>query len=346
MLAALSAGTRVAVSAGRRRSIASRSLCAIGAAIIAVTIVVTAAATAALLTTTTAAVALAAATLFTSTGVTVDTATAGVAISSVAVAAATTIVATVLTTVSTVVSTVLAVTAVVAAATVIATATVLATAIAAVAVRIITTITATAASVTATAAAIVKSIIETTPTTGTCIFALGRAKVFARSRGAGTGTASLLDAQGATLDDFALKTLFGSIGHIRSHHLDESEATGFLAVGIAHNLALLDLTVLLEEARNLSLGQLRVDTSDEKVGSRVDGTIITTVIAHLRVGLRSAVTVVVWGRRAAARRLVAVIASGRRAAVAIVARSILLKAISSSVLVVHCSSRHLGKLCN
>ena len=54
---------------------------------------------------------------------------------------------------------------------------------------------------------------------------------------------------------------------------------------ITHDLALLDLAVFLEEARNLSLAQLGVDASDEQVGARVDGTIVTTVavIAHLGV---------------------------------------------------------------
>jgi len=118
---------------------------------------------------------------------------------------------------------------------------------------------------------------------------LGRPEVLARSRGTRTGTAGFLDAQGATLDDLALETLLGGIGHVRSNHLHESKPTRLLGVGIAHDLALLNLAVLLEEARNLSLGQLGVDASDEKVGSRVDGAVITAVIAHLGVALGSTV---------------------------------------------------------
>jgi hypothetical protein len=40
-------------------------------------------------------------------------------------------------------------------------------------------------------------------------------------------------------------------------------------VGIAHNVALLDLAILLEEASNLVFSQRGVDTSDEQVGSFV-----------------------------------------------------------------------------
>jgi hypothetical protein len=45
-------------------------------------------------------------------------------------------------------------------------------------------------------------------------------------------------------------------------------------VGVKHDLALLDLTVLLEQASDLGLGKTGVDTGDEKVGSGVDGAII------------------------------------------------------------------------
>jgi hypothetical protein len=43
---------------------------------------------------------------------------------------------------------------------------------------------------------------------------------------------------------------------------------------VQHDLALLDITILLEETGYLSLGKARMDTSDEEVRTRVDGAII------------------------------------------------------------------------
>jgi hypothetical protein len=99
-------------------------------------------------------------------------------------------------------------------------------------------------------------------------------KVLARSWGTWTGTTSLLDAQSSAFDNLTLETFLGSIGLLSSNHLDETEATRLLCVGVKHDLALLNITVFLEEAGNFLLGQTWVDTSDEKVGARVDCTII------------------------------------------------------------------------
>jgi hypothetical protein len=109
-------------------------------------------------------------------------------------------------------------------------------------------------------------------------------KVLARSRGAWAGAASLLNAQGAALDDLALEALLGSIGLLCGDHLDESEATRLLGVWIKHDLALLDLTILLEQASDLGLGETWVDAGDEQVRSRVHGAIV----------LRRRSTVVLW----------------------------------------------------
>lgn len=99
-------------------------------------------------------------------------------------------------------------------------------------------------------------------------------KVLARGWGTRSGTTSLLDAQGTALNDLALKTILGSIGLLSGHHLDEAKATRLLGMGIKHDLALLDITVFLEETSNLLLRKARVDTSDEEVGAWVDCTII------------------------------------------------------------------------
>lgn len=100
---------------------------------------------------------------------------------------------------------------------------------------------------------------------------LGRAEVFAGSRGSGPGAAGLLNAQGATLVDLALETGLGSIGLLASGHVDKAKAARLAGVGIAHDAAGVDITVLLEKAADLLFSQARVDASDEKVGTRVGG---------------------------------------------------------------------------
>jgi len=50
-------------------------------------------------------------------------------------------------------------------------------------------------------------------------------------------------------------------------------------VGILHDLALLDLAVLLKEAADLGLLEARVDAGDEEVGAGVDGALIVLVAA-------------------------------------------------------------------
>jgi hypothetical protein len=103
---------------------------------------------------------------------------------------------------------------------------------------------------------------------------LGRAKVLAGSGSTRTRTTGLLNAQGSAFNDLTLKTLLGGISLLSSDHLDEAEATGLLGVGIEHNLALLDIAILLKETSDLLLREARMDTCHEEVGSRVDGSII------------------------------------------------------------------------
>ena len=120
-------------------------------------------------------------------------------------------------------------------------------------------------------------------------------EVLARGRSTGAGSTSLLDAQGTTFNNLTLKTLLGSISLISGNHLDETKATRFLSVGIKHDLALLNITVLLEKAGHFLLRETRMDASDEQVGTRVDGTIIlgwatvtlgrATVILLIEVGM-------------------------------------------------------------
>jgi len=88
------------------------------------------------------------------------------------------------------------------------------------------------------------------------------------------GTTSLLNAQGSTFNKLTLESLLGSISLLSSDHLHEAEATRFLGVRVKHDLALLDITVLLKETSDLGLVETRVDAGDEEVGAWVDSTVI------------------------------------------------------------------------
>lgn len=176
-----------------------------------------------------------------------------------------------------------------------------------------------------------------------CVFtSLWWAKVLARGRGAWARATSLLNAQGAALNNLALEALLGSIGLLSSDHLDEAEATRLLGVWVKHDLALLDLTVLLEEASDLGLGQAWVNAGDEQVRSRVHGAIVlgrrSTVVLGatgwtvsvridaLRTGMRNLpridVAIAGWGCRATTWALVAARA-WRGAAIAFVTWSLI-----------------------
>lgn len=114
-------------------------------------------------------------------------------------------------------------------------------------------------------------------------------KVFARSRSSGSAATSLLDAQGSALKDFTLQALLGAIGLLQSGHLDESESTRLLGVGIKHDLALLDLTVLGEKTSHIVLGEARVDAGDKQVrtgvsSTRVNGRTVSAALAIRHIG--------------------------------------------------------------
>jgi hypothetical protein len=108
--------------------------------------------------------------------------------------------------------------------------------------------------------------------------------------------------------DFALQALLGSVCLVRGDHLDEAKATRLLGVRIAHDVALLDLAILLEETSNLFFGQRGVDTSDEQVGSLVAALLLLDVA---RLG-RRATAVTAVGRGTAGARVVHVTALAAR----------------------------------
>jgi hypothetical protein len=93
--------------------------------------------------------------------------------------------------------------------------------------------------------------------------------VLARSRSARTGATSLLNAQSPALMDLTLKALLGRVSLLSGNHLNETKAARVLCVRVAHDVALLDLAILLEETGDLFLGERGVDARHEQVGARV-----------------------------------------------------------------------------
>lgn len=115
-------------------------------------------------------------------------------------------------------------------------------------------------------------------TTRGTVVALRRSEVLAGSRGPGARTPSLLDAESPALIDLTLQGILCGIGILRSDHLDEAEATALAGMWVTHYVALLDLSVLLEEAGDLLFGEAWVDAGDEEVGSGVDRFVVAAAI--------------------------------------------------------------------
>lgn len=81
--------------------------------------------------------------------------------------------------------------------------------------------------------------------------------------------------------DLTLQTLLGGICLLSGDHLYEAKATRLLGVGVAHDVALLDFTVLLEQTCDLLLAQGGVDAGDEEVGALV-AALFRLMVARLR----------------------------------------------------------------
>lgn len=101
--------------------------------------------------------------------------------------------------------------------------------------------------------------------------ALGRTKIFAGGGCPRTSTTGLLDAQSTTFKLLALEALLGSIGLVRGHHLHKAEATRLPRVRVAHDLALLNLSIFLKHAGHFSLSKTWVNAGDEEIGAWVNG---------------------------------------------------------------------------
>lgn len=123
---------------------------------------------------------------------------------------------------------------------------------------------------------------------------LGWTEILARSWRARASTTSLLDRERTALVDLALQSLLGGIGLLSRHHLNEAEASALASVWVAHDVALLDLSVLLKQARDLVFGQAWVDTSDEQVGSWVDGLAVAIAATAAAVLLSWSLVTLFW----------------------------------------------------
>lgn len=111
---------------------------------------------------------------------------------------------------------------------------------------------------------------------------LWRAKVFAGGWGAWLGATSLLNAQSPSVDLLALQTLLCGVGLLAGHHVDEAEAARFTRVRIAHDVALLNLSVLFEQTCDIGFAQTRMDTSDKEVGALIAGRFLVFLRGRLR----------------------------------------------------------------
>jgi hypothetical protein len=108
---------------------------------------------------------------------------------------------------------------------------------------------------------------------------LGRAKVLSRRRGTRACAAGLLNAEGASFNFLTLEAILGSICLVGRDHLDKAKTPRLLGMGILHDLAFLDFAILLEKTGHLSLVKTRVNSSDEEIGSRVDGAIFVLAMS-------------------------------------------------------------------
>lgn len=187
-----------------------------------------------------------------------------------------------------------------------------------------TTTTVAAAVVVSAAVATISSEAATTTTTTTAVVSLRGTEVFSRGWSPRSSTASLFNAQSTALIDLTLETTLGGISLFTGNHLNETEAARLASVGIAHNAASLDVSVLFKEATDLLFSEAGVNAGDEEVRAGVGGVFFILIIARSwrrttvvtrgrRCAANSAVSVAVrsWGARSLAwvRRLVVVAAA-------------------------------------
>ena len=95
--------------------------------------------------------------------------------------------------------------------------------------------------------------------------------VFARRWRSGTSTASFLDAQGSAFDHFTLQAILRCIGLLWCHHFNEAEPSRFTGVRIAHDIALLHISVFLKHAGHFFLAESRMNAGYKEVCPGITG---------------------------------------------------------------------------
>lgn len=98
---------------------------------------------------------------------------------------------------------------------------------------------------------------------------LRRSEVLSRRGVAWLRSAGPLDAQRTTFINLTLQAFLSCIGLVSRHHVDETEATRVAGVGVAHDVALLDLAIFLEQTSDIFFTELRMDAGHEEVGASV-----------------------------------------------------------------------------
>jgi hypothetical protein len=81
--------------------------------------------------------------------------------------------------------------------------------------------------------------------------------------------------------NFTLQTFLGSVSLLRGHHLDETESTRFSGVRVAHDVALLNITIFLEKTSDLVFRETGMYASNKKIGAWVASVIILLLGARL-----------------------------------------------------------------
>lgn len=94
-------------------------------------------------------------------------------------------------------------------------------------------------------------------------------KVFSGGGCTRLAATSLLDAERAAFNHLAIEPILRGISLVGSHHLDEPETTGFAGVGVAHDTAVLHISVFFKETLDIRLDEARVNAGAEEVRALV-----------------------------------------------------------------------------
>jgi hypothetical protein len=81
--------------------------------------------------------------------------------------------------------------------------------------------------------------------------------------------------------NLTLEAFLGGIGLLRGHHLDEAEATGLPGVRVTHDVALLDVAILLEQTSDFVLSEAGMNAGHEEVRAGVARVVVLALLTRL-----------------------------------------------------------------